>query len=92
MLSFWKCLSGKDGDVEEAALAIVLNWERLDRLDIAWLATGNIQADGYTLKANPGKTLVEDLVEHHKDLLMKAVEQNCISPDRLSAGLQKVVQ
>ncbi len=125
-LSFWICLSKTDGDVEEAALAIVATWDRLDKLDLVWLDTCDIQADGHTLKETPGKTPVADLVNHHvdlcnldyvglgkvaqrvamaimvrqyrrltkksvRDLLVKAVEQERISPDQLSAGLQKVI-
>ena len=123
-LSFWTC--GTDGNVEEAALAIAATWDRLDKLDLVWLAVCDIQADGHAMKDTPGKTPVADLVERHvdlchldydqlgkvaqrvarailakryrrlsrksvKDLLAKAVEQNRISPDQLSAGLQKAV-
>jgi len=67
-LSFWTCPSGIDDDVEEAALAIAATWERLDKLDIVWLATCDIQADGHILKKTRGKTPVTDLVERHVDL------------------------
>ena len=125
-LSFWACPSGRDGDVEEAALAIAATWDRLDKLDLVWLAICDIQADGHTLQETPGKTPVADLVNRHvdlckldygqlgkvaqrvamaivasryrrltkksvKNLLVKAVEQGRISPDQLSAGLQKEV-
>lgn len=127
-LSFWMCLSGTDGDldIEEAALAIAATWDRLDKLDLVWLAIHDIKADGHTLKETPGETPVADLVERHvdlcnldyvrlgkvarrvamaivvkqyrrltkksvQDLLVKAVDQNRISPDQLSAGLRKVI-
>jgi len=125
-LSFWTCPSGTDNDVEEAALAIAANWERLDKLDLVWLATCDIQADDHTLREMPGETPVADLVERHVDLceldydqlgkvaqrvavaivagqyrrltkkrvkhlLVKAVEQERVSPNQLSPGLQKEV-
>lgn len=67
-LSFWRCLSGKDDVVADVALAIAATWDRLDKLDLVWLATSDIQADGHILRETPGKTPVADLVEHHVDL------------------------
>ena len=125
-LSFWVCSSEEDGDVEEAALAIAATWDHLDKLDLVWLPTHDIHADGHTLRETLGETPGTDLVNRHIDLcdldyvqlgkiarrismaivakryrrldkrgvqnlLVKAIEQERISPDRLSVGLQKAI-
>ena len=67
-LSFWRCGAGANGDIEDAALAIAAAGERLDKLDIVWLADNELQADGHTLKDTDGRTPVTDLSEMHVDI------------------------
>lgn len=67
-LSFWRCRTGADDDVREAALAIAAAGERLDKLDIVWLADSELRADGHTLKDTAGRTPVADLSERHVDI------------------------
>ena len=68
-LSFWECGSGAIEDVEEAALAIAATRERLDKLDIVWLAAGDMEEnDGQNLEKTKGNTPVADLVERHVDV------------------------
>lgn len=67
-LSFWKCATETNGDVEEAALAIAAAGDRLDRLDIVWLVDDELQADGQTLKNTDGRTPVRELADRHVDV------------------------
>lgn len=67
-LSFWQCDTGTNGDVEEAALAIAAAGKRVDKLDIVWLATDELQADGQVWEHTAGQTPVADLVERHANV------------------------
>ena len=67
-LSFWRCSSGASGELEEAVLAIAAAGDRLDRIQVVWLAVDDLQADGLVLRDSPGRTLVADLVWRHVDI------------------------
>ena len=67
-LSFWRCDTDTDAAVEEAALAIAAAGERLDRLDIVWLAHDELREDGHTLRDTEGRTPVADLTHRHVDV------------------------
>lgn len=67
-LSFWRCGTGTVEEIEDAALAIAAAGERLDRLDIVWLADDEIHTDGQSLKDTEGQTPVVDLVDRHVDI------------------------
>ncbi len=67
-LSFWRCPSDTMSGVEESALAIAAARERVDRLDIVWLADDELQADGQALSDTEGRTPVSDMVAMHLDV------------------------
>lgn len=67
-LSFWRCGDGKRAGVNEAALAIAAACDRIDRIDVVWLAVGELQGDGQTLKNTMGRTPVLGLDELHVDV------------------------
>lgn len=67
-LSFWRCPTDSDGDVEEVALAIAAAGERIDRLDIVWLADEELQNDGHVLKNTEGRTPLADMAAMHVDV------------------------
>ena len=67
-LSFWQCPTDAASDVAEAALAIAAASERLDRLDIVWLADQELRSDGQTLTDTKGRTPVTDMVAMHVDV------------------------
>ena len=67
-LSFWQCATDANDEVEDAVLAIAAAGERLDRLDVVWLAVEDLQEDGHTLRDSAGRTPVADLVERHVDI------------------------
>ena len=67
-LSFWPSSSEASGDPEDAVLAIAAASQRLDKIEVVCLAVEDLQADGHTLRDNPGLTPVADLVERHVDI------------------------
>lgn len=67
-LSFWRCRTETNGDVEEAVLAIAAAGDRLDRLDVVWLAYDELQADGQTFRNTDGRTPVRELADRHVDV------------------------
>ena len=67
-LSFWRCPTEANGDIENAALAIAAAGDRLDKLDIVWLADSELLTDGHTLKETEGRTPVTDLAKRHVDI------------------------
>ena len=67
-LSFWQCGAGANEEIEDAALAIAVASERLDRLDIVWLADNELRTDGQSLKDTEGQTPIADLVDRHVDI------------------------
>lgn len=67
-LSFWRCGDGTDGEVLEAVLAIVSGGDRIDKLDMVWVAEADLQTDGQTWKDTDGRTPVVSLVKQHLDV------------------------
>ena len=45
-LSFWQCGDEAQTKIEDAALAIASGWERVDKLDIVWIAGEELEATG----------------------------------------------
>ena len=67
-LSFWKCNSVDNDSLGDVAMAIASKWDHLDKLDLVWLTTRDIEADGLILEETEGNTLVEDMRKRHVDL------------------------
>ncbi len=67
-LSFWRCGTEADRQVEEAALAIAAARNRVDKLDVVWVSDEDLRADGQKLRDTEGQTPVLGLVEHHVDI------------------------
>lgn len=67
-LSFWRCSSGTQSEVEEAALAIAATWDRTQRLCIIWLDISDLKADGHTFQDTIGHTPVMDLAQRHVNI------------------------
>ncbi len=68
-LSFWQCNSGKEDDIDDAALAIAAGRERIDKLEIIWLDEEKMRDDGQALRTSDGRTPVSDMVASHVDLV-----------------------
>ncbi len=67
-LSFWRCKTGEDGDIDQAVLAIAAASQRLDKIDIVWLADEEMQADGQIVMKTLGRTPITDLAGMHVDI------------------------
>ena len=67
-LSFWQCGTGEEAEVKEAVLAIASARDRVDRLDLVWLADDELRADGQTLKNTAGRTPITELARRHVDV------------------------
>ena len=68
VLSFWKCRSNSRENIEDVALAIAAAGNRVERLDLVWIADDKLQDDGQTWKDTDGRTPVRDLVKQHVDV------------------------
>lgn len=68
-LSFWECGDGKKPDVEGAVLALASAQDRLEKVEMVWVAVEELQqAADQRLKYTQGKTPVVDLVDQHVDV------------------------
>ena len=45
-LSFWRCGNAAAAEVERVALVMAAAGDRIDRLDLVWIAEENLAADG----------------------------------------------
>ena len=67
-LSFWRCGDGGPEEVKRVALAIGSAAERIDKVEVVWLADEELRADGQTLRDSPGRTPVTELIDSHVDV------------------------
>ncbi len=67
-LSFWRCPSEEQSDLENAALAIAAGRDTVDRLDMVWLPDDELEGDGLTLSNTKGRTPVPELTDLHVDV------------------------
>lgn len=68
-LSFWRCDAPDRAQIEGAALAMAAAGNRIDRMDVVWIADEDLQADGQTWKQTEGRTPVSALRPRHLDVL-----------------------
>ena len=66
-LSFWRCRTETNGDVEDAALAIAAARDQVDTIDIIWLDEDELRTDDQ-LRNSEGRTPVTELVGLHVDV------------------------
>ena len=67
-LSFWRCDTGAEDQVEPVALAMAASGDRIDKLDVVWIAERHFAADGQTWEDTDGRTPVAELRKRHVDL------------------------
>ena len=67
-LSFWRCDTGAEDQVEAVALAMAASGDRIDKLDVVWIAERHFAEDGQTWEATEGRTSVAELRRRHVDL------------------------
>lgn len=87
-LSFWRCPTDTTADLEEAALAIAAGRERLDRIEIIWLADSELESDGLTLNDTEGSTPVMGLAKLHVDVSQLDYVRIGRIADRIVGALQ----
>ena len=90
-LSFWRCPTDAQGELDDLALAIAAGRDFLDKLEFVWLDDDELTADGLGLNDTPGRTPVTELSESHVDVtqldymrlgtiarrIHAAIEDNC---------------
>ncbi len=67
-LSFWRCSTETTDDLEKAALAIAAARDRVDKIEIVWLAEDELLDTGQYLKNTDGQTPVLELTRLHVDV------------------------
>lgn len=68
-LSFWRCDSSSEEDLRTVALALAAAAERVDKLDLVWLARAALEGQGITLRDSDGWTPVAEMVKRHLDAI-----------------------
>lgn len=77
-LSFWECIDANNEiELHEIVLALAGAFERLDKIDVAWIDRDAAANEGVTFEKSEGKTLVADLREKHLNAIR--LELNKIS-------------
>lgn len=88
-LSFWECGSASAEEIGEAALALAAGRERLDKVELVWIATSDLVKDGLDLSNSRGRTPVPDLAERHVDVQQLDYEGLGKVAVRVSSALSK---
>lgn len=68
-LSFWRSPGTSKEDLRSVVLALASASERLDKMDVAWIADSNIRQAGLDLKETEGHTPVLSLSKEHVDVV-----------------------
>ena len=88
-LSFWQCGNGTEDELNEAVLALAAGGERVENIEIVWLAYDELRADGQSLDITAGRTPVAELVERHVDLFLLDYVRLGKVADRVVAALEQ---
>ncbi len=67
-LSFWQCGEATESEVSEAVLAIAAGRDRVQKLDIVWILTDELESDGQRIRLKKGRTPVAGLSKRHVDV------------------------
>ncbi|MCY4398361.1 MAG: hypothetical protein OXE96_03320 [Gemmatimonadetes bacterium] len=67
-LSFWQCGQATESEVSDAVLALAAGRDRIQKLDIVWILTDELESDGQSIRLTRGKTPVVGLSERHVDV------------------------
>jgi len=68
-LSFWKCELPPDDGSRAVVLALATGADRIDRMDLVWVAEDALLAQGIALHPSEGRTPVTSLRDQHVDLI-----------------------
>lgn len=69
-LSLWKCEVAEPKELEQIALALGAAGERIDKIDIVWVAKEILDKDGIKLVESSGTTPVAELRSRHMDAVL----------------------
>jgi hypothetical protein len=67
-LSFWLYDPGKEGSLDEVALALASARDNIQRLDLVWLDHNQIQQMNLKIDSTPGQTPAMHLQHNHRDV------------------------
>lgn len=67
-ISFWKCDSDSDEQIQDVVLALASTGTRVDKIDIALVNSDEVVAAGLHLEDTKGKTPVARLEDRHVDI------------------------
>ena len=68
-LSFWRCRSDANLDVDDAVRALAFAGDRFDLIDIAWVQEEKLRSAGLDLHISPGRTVISSLRHAHVDII-----------------------
>ena len=74
-LSFWRCLSNREPEAREVALAIAAAGDYLQKIQLALVPEESVIQLGLEVAPTPGLTPVADLVESHVTVRFSAESQ-----------------
>jgi len=80
-LSLWFCNDPNENiELSSVVLALVATSERnrIDPIDVAWIHSKDLSECDISQKLSPGKTLVEDMINKHVDVIDLDLTKLCI--------------
>lgn len=83
-LSFWQCGGADEGALGRVVLALAAGAQRVDKVELVWLAREELEADGISLEQSDGSTPVRCMIDQHVD----AVGLDLVRLGRLAARIQ----
>lgn len=93
-LSVWTCpVNPHDPRIplgtglEDVALVLASGFQRIEKLDLAWMAADTLRDAGVVIESTPGRTPITSLVERHRDLTGLCVERLCVVADAVADAL-----
>jgi len=104
-LSFWRVDARRwDDGLRQVALALATNADRIDKMDLTWVKSEDLAAEGISVNATAGNTPIQSLSHMHVDVnqldtvrlcsvakfLSHAIEQNCFTRFTKSDLLQEI--
>lgn len=88
-LSFWQCGRATDQEVSDVVLAIAAGRDRIQKLDIVWILTDELEHDGQRIRLKRGRTPVAGLSERHVDVCHLDYRRLGRISDRVAAAISQ---
>ncbi len=84
-LSFWEAGNATPPELEDAVLALAAGRDRLDRIEVVWLAEEDLRGEHLSLCRTEGCTPMSSMVKHHVDV-------SCLDYKRLGRVAQRIAK